>query len=129
MIDPRVTRSAMLMMVGKNYGGMFSQLDAKYGKKSAPKKQHYTNVIRSWENSWLTPSQRGVYSNKMQATLDKQKPKKTVQPLSKAKRKATYTPTSSKGASLLKRPKASRSNRAAALLKTKNAPKKEDKLG
>ena len=48
MIDPRVTRSAMLMMVGKNYGGMFSQLDAKYGKKSAPKKQHYTNVIRSW---------------------------------------------------------------------------------
>jgi hypothetical protein len=65
----------------------------------------------------------------MQATLDKQKPKKTVQPLSKAKRKATYTPTSSKGASLLKRPKASRSNRAAALLKTKNAPKKEDKLG
>ena len=117
------------MGMGKNYNNMFSKLDAQLGKKSAPEKQKYTNIIRSWENSWLIPSQRGVYSNKMQATLDKQKPKKTVQPPSKAKRKATYTSTSSRGASLLKRPKASRSNRAAALLKSKANTKKEDKLG
>ena len=129
MINSKVIRIAMLMGIGKNYNKMFSKMDAQHGKKSAPEKQKYTNIIRSWENSWLIPSQRGVYSNKMQATLDKQKPKKTVQPLSKAKRKATYTPTSPKGASLLKRPKASRSNRAAALLKMKDAPKKEDKLG
>lgn len=129
MINPRVTKIAMLMGMGKNYNNMFSKLDAQLGKKSAPEKQKYTNIIRSWENSWLIPSQRGVYSNKMQATLDKQKPKKTVQPPSKAKRKATYTSTSSRGASLLKRPKASRSNRAAALLKSKADTKKEDKLG
>lgn len=129
MIDPRVTKIGMLMMVGKNSGKMFSKLDSHYGKKSSSHKQNFTNSVRSMENSWLTPSQRGMYSNKMQATLDKQKPKKTVQPPSKAKRKATYTSTSSKGASLLKRPKASRSNRAAALLKSKADTKKEDKLG
>jgi len=121
-------------LFGTQYRSNFAKLDTKYGAgKSLPYKQNLTNAMKDMENRFLDPytrsTQRNKHSTAMQKDIDALTPKKAAPLPSKAKRKATYTSTSSRGASLLKRPKASRSNRAAALLKSKANTKKEDKLG
>lgn len=58
--------------MGQTYKKMFSKIDQKFGSKAMPHKRKYTKAMRVFENRHLVPSQAGIFSNKMQATLDKQ---------------------------------------------------------
>jgi len=58
--------------MGQTYKKMFSKLDRKFGSKAMPHKRKYTEGMRVFEKRHLVPSQVGIFSNKMQATLDRQ---------------------------------------------------------
>lgn len=97
--------------MGQTYKKMFSKIDQKFGSKAMPHKRKYTEAMRVFEKRHLIPSQVGVFSNKMQATLDQSSKNKKTSPstskdLSKAKRKANYKTSRASGAGLLQRPKA-----------------------
>ena len=107
---------------------MFAKMDKNHGAGSGKKKQDYTNSIRKWEE-WLSPRQVGIFSNKMQATLDQASKNKKTSSKSSTQSKSSQklnTPVirRSKGAVLIKRPKAVRARRS--ILKRSTD---EDKLG
>jgi hypothetical protein len=121
-------------LLGTKYRSQFAKLDTKYGAgKSLPHKQNLTTAMKDMENRFLDPytrsGKRNRYSTAMQKDIDALKPKKVAPLPTKAKRKSSRPSGSSSktGASVLKRPKASKGMRAAALLNNKQ--KKENTLG
>jgi len=120
-------------LFGTQYRSNFAKLDTKYGAgKSLPYKQNLTNAMKDMENRFLDPytrsTQRNKHSTAMQKDIDALKPKKVAPLPTKAKRKSSRPSGSSKmGSSILKRPKASKGMRAAALLNNKQ--KKDNTLG
>ncbi len=69
---PNIAPHMGILFAGTNYKQMFAKMDRKFGSRSMSHKRKLTEGIRGLEKRHLVPSQVGIFSNKMQATLDRQ---------------------------------------------------------